>query len=429
MKVRGQILWNVTPICETSQISCLMGRHHMKDVLENLQKDQSFCEGPIENTSIWFKSLVRFFSLNMRCTRRESGKETSWTERSLRKFLEPSEKKSRKSFTLTTHQNLANPVKIYHGITELQHLIDPRRTALRKERCEEWKKLHCCNQAWMKDGGQILWHAVAICEMFKTSWQMGKLFVKGDSENNLKDQSLRLARWLNIIRFLHENNQGFTNLVRQFHLECSSDMRESRVEKKDASEIRPRRINATEVLTPLWGEDFVPSRWWYSKIVRRRPRIPRIHSKAGTTCGESRSQYKSLRRTGRTSTDRIKRWRWSPGTSGRFKVTSSIVITLNLVFSHLCRKKKHSPWATYTNLDVLQEKRNDDEYWIVVDENRSSSVSRKGLTMFSLVEEKPPKGKMWSGERMTINQATARPEIVWLGIWIKIGEAAQKREK
>ena len=26
MKVGGQILWNVTPICETSQIYCLMGK-------------------------------------------------------------------------------------------------------------------------------------------------------------------------------------------------------------------------------------------------------------------------------------------------------------------------------------------------------------------------------------------------------------------
>ena len=33
MKVGGQILWNVTPICETSQIYYLMGRRPMKDVL------------------------------------------------------------------------------------------------------------------------------------------------------------------------------------------------------------------------------------------------------------------------------------------------------------------------------------------------------------------------------------------------------------
>ena len=42
MKVGGQILWNVIPICETSQISCLMGRPHMRDVLGNHLKDQSF---------------------------------------------------------------------------------------------------------------------------------------------------------------------------------------------------------------------------------------------------------------------------------------------------------------------------------------------------------------------------------------------------
>ena len=38
MKVGGQIPWNVTPICETSQIYYLMGRRPMKDVLENLSK-------------------------------------------------------------------------------------------------------------------------------------------------------------------------------------------------------------------------------------------------------------------------------------------------------------------------------------------------------------------------------------------------------
>ena len=43
MKVGGQILWNVTPICETSQIYCLMGRRPMKDVLGNhLKTDYSF---------------------------------------------------------------------------------------------------------------------------------------------------------------------------------------------------------------------------------------------------------------------------------------------------------------------------------------------------------------------------------------------------
>ena len=42
MKVGGQILWNVTPICETSQIYCLMGRRPMKDVLGNHLNDLLF---------------------------------------------------------------------------------------------------------------------------------------------------------------------------------------------------------------------------------------------------------------------------------------------------------------------------------------------------------------------------------------------------
>ena len=42
MKIGGQILWNVTAICEMFKISCPMGRHHMRDVLENHVKDHSF---------------------------------------------------------------------------------------------------------------------------------------------------------------------------------------------------------------------------------------------------------------------------------------------------------------------------------------------------------------------------------------------------
>ena len=42
MKIGGQILWNVTPICETSQIYFLMGRRPMKDVLGIHLKDLLF---------------------------------------------------------------------------------------------------------------------------------------------------------------------------------------------------------------------------------------------------------------------------------------------------------------------------------------------------------------------------------------------------
>ena len=42
MKVGGQIPWNVTPICETVKISCLVGKLHTRDALGNHLKDRSF---------------------------------------------------------------------------------------------------------------------------------------------------------------------------------------------------------------------------------------------------------------------------------------------------------------------------------------------------------------------------------------------------
>ena len=45
--------------------------------------------------------------------------------------------KTEKLFVRTIHWNLENLVKIYRGIIELQHLIDPKRMALLKERCAE----------------------------------------------------------------------------------------------------------------------------------------------------------------------------------------------------------------------------------------------------------------------------------------------------
>ena len=53
--------------------------------------------------------------------------------------------------------------------------------------------------------------------------------------------------------------------------------------------------------------------------------------------------------------------------------------------------------TTHTNLDVKQEKRIDD-YWNI-DGSRDLSDSWTGFTQFTLLEEKPPEGFMWSGGR------------------------------
>ena len=64
--------------------------------------------------------------------------------------------------------------------------------------------------------------------------------------------------------------------------------------------------------------------------------------------------------------------------------------------------------TTHTNLNVKQERRIDD-YWNI-DGSRDLSGSWTGFTQFTLLEEKPPDGYMWSGWRLTKRQATSRPD-------------------
>ena len=59
--------------------------------------------------------------------------------------------------------------------------------------------------------------------------------------------------------------------------------------------------------------------------------------------------------------------------------------------------------TTRTNLDVKQEKRIDDDWNI--DGSRDLSDPWTGFTQFTLLEEKPPDGYMWSGGE--INEKTA----------------------
>ena len=83
--------------------------------------------------------------------------------------------------------------------------------------------------------------------------------------------------------------------------------------------------------------------------------------------------------------------------------------------------------STHTNLDVKQEKRVDD-YWNI-DGSRDLSDPWTGFTQFTLLEEKPPDGYMWSGERLTRNQLTSRPDHLWPELWTKLGRNAQLKER
>ena len=84
-----QILWNVTPICETSQFH-LMGRRLVKDILGNhLKTDRSIlfigwgssqnCERQVKNPSIWKKSLTWIVPRIRSVRGGEFGRVTYWS--------------------------------------------------------------------------------------------------------------------------------------------------------------------------------------------------------------------------------------------------------------------------------------------------------------------------------------------------------------
>ena len=115
---------------------------------------------------------------------------------------------------------------------------------------------------------------------------------------------------------------------------------------------------------------------------------------------------------------------------------SFIVIILNGEVNYSCRKKNHSlfHWSILMLSgqliqiwDVAQEKPIDDHWH--VDRSRHLSDSWTGFTRFTLLNETPPKGYMWSGERRTKIQTTSRPDHMWLDAWTRIGKAAPRRGK
>ena len=83
--------------------------------------------------------------------------------------------------------------------------------------------------------------------------------------------------------------------------------------------------------------------------------------------------------------------------------------------------------TTHTNLDVKQEKRIDD-YWNI-DGSRDLSDPWTGFSKFTLLEEKPPDGYMWSGWRLARKQLTSRPDHLWPELWKSMAKHAKLKEK
>ena len=77
---------------------------------------------------------------------------------------------------------------------------------------------------------------------------------------------------------------------------------------------------------------------------------------------------------------------------------------------------------------MLNKRRRIDDYWNI-DRSRDLSDFWTVFTQFILLEEKPPDGFLWSGERLTRKQLTSRPDHLWPELWTKLGRNAQLKER
>ena len=182
---------------------------------------------------------------------------------------------SLKSFTLTIPWNLTYLVKIFHGIIARLHHIDRRLMGLLKQQYAEKKKaplLYCCNQVWMKNGGQIPWNITAICETLKISCLMGKIQYERRFGKPFKGQITPFGSLVecypisaeDLSRIHQFGKKILPGLFLEYTLYAGGiwkgdimfvDIEE--LEKMDASEIYSRRLCAKEVLTSMGGEKFI----------------------------------------------------------------------------------------------------------------------------------------------------------------------------
>ena len=83
--------------------------------------------------------------------------------------------------------------------------------------------------------------------------------------------------------------------------------------------------------------------------------------------------------------------------------------------------------TTFSSSDVLLEE-NIEDYWNM-DGGKELSDAWTGFTRFILLNERPPDGYTWSGERLTRKQSTSRPDNVWPDMWKHMSDAAEKKAK
>ena len=271
----------------------------------------------------------------------------------------------------------------------------------------------------MRSGGhQIPWNAIATRDTSKTSWQMGNFYMKEDFGEPFKGPIIpfgALVEYLPIsARDQGRIHQFGKKVLPGFFLGYAviavriwiliADIEE--LENVDASEIYSRRL-AKEVLIPQRNGEFVfPVADGSAKLLGRhyevheptprREQIVRSEGLSGDSLGaaeesqptEQQDETAVLKDFWSLQGDFVYRHHIEPRV--QLCVPTETTFTIPLKYIDVTR-------STCTDLDIAQEKRNDD-CWDVAG-NKKLSDSRTGFTKFTPLKETPPRGYTWSGGR------------------------------
>ena len=137
------------------------------------------------------------------------------------------------------------------------------------------------DEKWWADSTECHWFLGNV----QTSWKKGKLHMKTIWRIIRKAKWYLLEQWLSIIRFQCEINQDYINLAL---IAGGIWKRDILIADMEHNRKLSLGINVKEVLISQKEKNSYSRQ--YSKIVRKRLRIPRTHSEAGTYRKERRSQ-------------------------------------------------------------------------------------------------------------------------------------------
>ena len=211
------------------------------------------------------------------------------------------------------------------------------------------------------------------------------------------------------------------------------------LETMDASEIYSKRLHAKEVKFPKQGEFIFSNRRWTNQNPWRRSGTENIH--LGTASTNSRRGSHWLW------------WRIRRVSSTISRLTSGCWWSHERFLVHVGKlQKPPSRWTTSQTLlaergiipystEVHWRNQNysyelgcqagEAHWWLLEYRWIKRFVWFLGQVSRNLfwMEEKPPDGYMWSGERLTRKQLTSRPDHLWPELWKSMGKHAKRKEK